>query len=146
MRGLLYVSDAEVEFGLEELRALARHASERNAETGITGYLYFEKSRFLQYVEGEREAVDELMPRIEADDRHRVLGTVVDDDLVDRRFPSWSMGRIVPSAVPGVERTLADHVRLMTHVANRSPNWERGVWALVEEIARLVAIRPELFA
>ena len=87
MRGVVYVSEALVYFDKMALESLAAEAAALNFDRGITGYLYFEKDRFVQYIEGDDDTVDELMEVIGRDARHRVLHSVVEDDLGERRYP-----------------------------------------------------------
>ncbi|MDJ0918561.1 MAG: BLUF domain-containing protein [Woeseiaceae bacterium] len=88
------MSEALVYFDKMALESLAAEAAALNFDRGITGYLYFEKDRFVQYVEGDDDIIDELMETIRRDKRHRVLHTVVEHDLKERRFPSWHMRQL----------------------------------------------------
>jgi hypothetical protein len=78
MFALVYTSAATAPFDESALVELARLASAKNRRLEITGYLTyeFESATFLQFLEGEKEAVEQLMATIEADSRHRTLSVM----------------------------------------------------------------------
>jgi hypothetical protein len=78
MFALVYTSVATAPFDESALAELARLASAKNRRLEITGYLTYESesTMFLQFLEGKKEAVEQLMATIEADSRHRVLSVM----------------------------------------------------------------------
>lgn len=66
-------------------------AARNNAAAGITGLLLFNGRNFLQLLEGERDAVDSLLDRVESDPRHSGVVVVTDLEVAERSFPDWSM-------------------------------------------------------
>lgn len=141
MRGIVYVSKAVVPFDDEGLTELAAQASKRNAELGVTGYLFFEKGRFVQYVEGEAEVVSGLMERIARDERHDVLHQVQADDVDERRFPSWNMRQLVRTDFVEIrlEHLLTDHLLFLQRLPDNDERWSHSVWSMVQRIAGLQA-------
>jgi len=91
MRSLVYLSEANAVFDTAALQKLVTVSVEHNLRARITGYLYFEEQRFLQYLEGEAEDVDQLMRRLALDPRHSVIRMVQQDTRRTRRFPDWHM-------------------------------------------------------
>jgi hypothetical protein len=86
---LLYVSKCLLERTevAAEVVNIAVDSAPRNAARGITGALISTGTYFTQLLEGPREAVDELMGRIDADPRHmrpRIIRTAEER----RRFAS----------------------------------------------------------
>lgn len=130
MIGILYLSRASFDFEAETLRELRASASARNKQLGIAGYLCYEEGKFIQYIEGEPEIVNKLMGRISKDPRHRVLNTLVDDNLHTRRFPQWNMRWLHQSHFVGVEQLLSDYLLLWQA-------WERQAYQR-ETILRLL--------
>ncbi len=152
MRALVYVSDEQTPFDEERLAALASRAATRNAELGVTGYLYYAKGRFLQYLEGEVATVSNLMDHIASDARHDVRTIFHSDELAERRFPSWGMRWINSGRRMQIEleSVLADHLLFIESVrANITldHDWHPQVWSLVDKLAqaqqRLDAMRGE---
>jgi hypothetical protein len=133
----VYVSKATVPFDDAALTELAAKASVRNAEIGVTGYLYFEKDRFVQYIEGDTPDVTELMSRIEKDSRHEVLHQIHADDVAKRRFPSWGMKKLVHSDLMEIrlEHLLTDHLLFLHKLPGNKDNWGQSVWRMVERIS-----------
>lgn len=141
MRGVVYVSEALVYFDNMALESLAAESAALNFERGVTGYLYFEKDRFVQYIEGDEDTVDELMDVIARDTRHRVLHSVTEDDLSERRFPSWHMRQLRRNELVQVklEHLLTDYlVYLDSRDKERAERRSRSlVWGMVNRLSDL---------
>ncbi len=111
--GILYISKAQIEFNTSDLVSLGEKASGKNQQIGITGYLYFERGDFLQYIEGSPEQVVALMKTIELDIRHRVINQ--EHAKVDeRKFPDWHMQYLSPAKLREINM---EHV-MMKHLEN----------------------------
>lgn len=89
---LLYVSSATAPFSHPELEDLLRVSRANNARAGVTGMLLYRGGNFMQVIEGERDAVEELYRRIEADPRHHTTTVLLRETIPERRFSGWSMG------------------------------------------------------
>ncbi|PZQ62212.1 MAG: blue light sensor protein [Variovorax paradoxus] len=63
-----------------------------NASNGITGLLVFDGQRFCQHLEGPTAAVEGLMGRIAADERHSELRIAYEGPLAERRYHRFDMG------------------------------------------------------
>lgn len=141
MRGVVYVSEALVYFDKMALESLAAEAAALNFDRGITGYLYFEKDRFVQYIEGDEDTIDELMQVITRDKRHRVLHSIVEDGLEERRFPSWHMRQLRRKELCEVklEHLLTDYlVFLDSRQKERSESrCQSLVWGMVNRLSDL---------
>lgn len=142
LKGLVYVSEANEDFDELAVRELARRAAERNVELGITGFLYFESGRFVQYIEGTAHSVDQLIARIEEDERHRVLKRV--EQAIDvRRFPEWRMRWVRVTGFARLEEVLGDHLDFVRKYDMDPADWSPQVWGMVERIANLWPILDE---
>ena len=62
-----------------------------NAREGITGALVCRADLYLQWLEGPRVAVETLLARINADDRHQDVKLFVNEATQHRLFPAWAM-------------------------------------------------------
>ncbi len=70
-------------------------ASRRNNPSrGITGLLCFTEDLFIQLLEGGRDEVCELFNAIVRDDRHSGVRLLVYEEITERRFANWTMGRV----------------------------------------------------
>lgn len=103
---LVYVSEATRDFTPDALAELLRLARTANAQRAITGMLLYHGGRFIQLLEGEREAVERLYRHIERDPRHRGSRILWQSDIDARSFGQWSMGWLAPDGdgirnVPG---------------------------------------------
>lgn len=101
MRQLLYVSESYVGHDIAALDRLMVQARTNNAIDGITGLLWTDGILFAQVIEGDEPAVDDLIARLQRDDRHSEMRIVGDARTEQRQFGDWSMNR--PSSDPMAE-------------------------------------------
>lgn len=94
MKCVLYISKALKPFNTNDLSQLSTTSTINNQTKGITGYLYFENNRFLQYMEGDETTINEMVDKISHDKRHELLSLIEKQNLTDRRFPDWGMKNI----------------------------------------------------
>lgn len=92
MYRLVYLSAAKTLFSKAELLDLLVKAREKNRRLGLTGLLLYKNGDFLQLLEGEKKAVEELFATIEADPRHTGTTVVIAEECPARLFADWSMG------------------------------------------------------
>jgi hypothetical protein len=141
MKAILYISEAKVAFSPDDLNELAVSSGIKNDRLGITGYLYFEKGLFLQYIEGEGESLDLLYHTIASDTRHRVTGFIT-EDLDERRFPNWSMKNIgeVMGENSTVEQTVIQTIRLFDQNNMNIPEGTKlGLFRFMDDLAQIHA-------
>ena len=92
---LLYASRAEAGSPPSELLAtILKQSQANNARCGVTGLLCFSGGVFLQVLEGGRDRVNALYRRICADARHTDVVLLSYEEICERRFGGWSMGRV----------------------------------------------------
>ena len=92
---LLYASRAQAGPPSGELLAsILKQSQANNPKCGVTGLLCFSGSVFLQVLEGGRDRVNALYRRIAADARHSDVVLLVYEEVCERRFGGWSMGRV----------------------------------------------------
>lgn len=89
---LVYVSIANQEMSDRHLQMLLKKAMGKNEKSAITGMLLYRDGFFIQALEGEQEAIENLFATIEKDDRHRDVILVYSSPIKQRDFPDWTMG------------------------------------------------------
>lgn len=125
-RSLLYVSRPSP-FMLDRERTVAEiiaKARVHNEGAGITGALAYTQDHFAQLLEGPKEALDDLMVRIEDDRRHTDVTVLRVEAIARRRLPAWSMAydgasnyvarQIAPLIGAGIEDNPARIERLLS--------------------------------
>jgi hypothetical protein len=80
--------DREMLINLREILAKSQHNNKRD---DITGYLIFDKTWFIQILEGDRDVVTKTYNRIASDPRHGGAVIINTRDVKDRLFPNWTM-------------------------------------------------------
>lgn len=90
MRQLLYISTATPGAAIDISASLAT-SLRNNRRGGVTGLLWTDERRFLQVLEGEDGAVQEVLGRLKTDARHRGMVVLRDRITADRGFGAWEM-------------------------------------------------------
>ncbi len=99
MHYLIYQSRALIS-DTDEANSKILSASKRNnALRDVSGFLHREGDHFLQYLEGPRDTVHDLVNRIGKDPRHKDMSVIAEGQTAIRRFPDWQMGFVMPGAL-----------------------------------------------
>ena len=89
IKGVIYLSKAKEPFKIPELAQLVDHAACTNEIHQVTGFIVYDNTYFLQYVEGESSVVDQLMSNIQNDQRHQMIRSCP-INISMRKFQKWS--------------------------------------------------------
>jgi hypothetical protein len=104
MISMVYVSAARRLFSEDELAALLYLSRANNQRDGITGLLLYMDGNFMQAIEGEESAIEDLQQRLAADPRHTQMTTILKLGVERRRFRDWSMGFTNIDHLPDADR------------------------------------------
>ena len=104
MISMVYVSAARRLFSEDELAALLHLSRANNQRDGITGLLLYMDGNFMQAIEGEESAIEDLQQRLAADPRHTRITTILKLGIETRRFSDWSMGFTNIDHLPDADR------------------------------------------
>lgn len=113
MLSVVYTSAAKGSFDDSDLATLLMNSRSNNRRLGLTGFLLYRDGLFLQVLEGPDEVVRDRLAIITADPRHGDVAVLVEDEVAERRFPSWSMGYEavtdeLAESIPGYRSTFDD--------------------------------------
>jgi hypothetical protein len=89
----LYASRAAVPIVPSVVDSILEQSRRNNPRRGITGMLCYTNDLFVQVLEGGRNEVCGLFGAIVRDDRHRDVQILVFEEIPERLFGSWTMGR-----------------------------------------------------
>ncbi len=96
MKRLTYISKFSRSLTKKEIESIGNISQTNNSRDGITGVLMCCSGIFFQILEGEEDRIDLLYRRILEDDRHNeILCLKSELNVLQRRFPDWSMEVIV---------------------------------------------------
>ena len=99
----LYVSRAAIPLTSVILDKILEQSRTKNPRQGITGLLCFRDELFVQVMEGGRDAVCELFNTIVRDDRHKDVRLLAFDEIAERQFSNWTMGKVnIDTINPGL--------------------------------------------
>jgi hypothetical protein len=90
----LYASRAATPLIPENVDAILEQSHRNNPTRGITGLLCFANDIFAQVIEGGRDQVCDLFNTIIRDDRHHTVRILAFEEIHERRFGHWNMGRV----------------------------------------------------
>lgn len=137
---IVYVSQALVHFNDASLDKLASLAAQKNNQFDITGYLYYQKGIFIQYLEGSQLHVRQLFSNIKKDSRHKVLNMQTNEAIVKRKFPLWKMRQLQKDELSQInmEHILIDYMMHCARVQNKILN-EEIIWRIVDKLSKLRA-------
>ena len=91
---LLYVSRLADTSKPEVIDGILADSRKHNPAQGITGILCYGAGIFLQAIEGGRDAVSQLYNHISKDLRHKDVVLLHFEEITERRFGGWTMGRV----------------------------------------------------
>ena len=91
---LLYVSRALEPKAEEETDSILDSSRQYNIANGITGILCYGGGIYLQAIEGGRKQVNELYGHILRDARHKDVVLLHYQEITERRFGGWTMGKV----------------------------------------------------
>lgn len=134
MKALIYLSKA-LDAEPEQIANICQVALQRNKVLGVTGYLYFLKKRYVQYIEGPESSIDELMASIRKDPRHAIMMEIEDQALSNRRFPNWAMKYVKADHI-GLEHIIIHQFDSLIHNIGRRERWVDYMWSSVEAISK----------
>ncbi len=115
MYRLVYMSTPTRSLSDEEISAILAAATRNNGRNGITGILIQDGKRFLQYLEGSQDKVEETFARIASDSRHHAIFRLKSGIIDRRQFPGWNMA----SKTVDESRSLTDAVRELVNDCDR---------------------------
>ena len=95
---IVYVSTATVPMSTPQLESLLVEARELNLRSRVTGVLLYSDGDFMQYFEGDEEALHATYARIRNSRRHRGLIELLKEPIPTRRFQGWQMGFLQPTS------------------------------------------------
>ena len=109
---IIYSSESATPMQMDDLEEILEHARNSNGTKGITGALVYVDGIFLQILEGDTEAVQELMARISSDVRHETVTILKQEKIPAAIFSDWKMAYVSATAEQvakwaGLSRTTA---------------------------------------
>lgn len=100
---VIYSSASSTPLQQEDLDDILTKARSKNARSGITGALAYVDGCFLQVLEGEAGAVQQLMARIATDLRHERVTVLQAGEIAEPAFPDWQMAYVSATAAQVAE-------------------------------------------
>lgn len=90
----LYASRAAATLTASALDEILMQSHRNNPRSGVTGLLCYTSEVFVQVLEGGRDEVCEIYNAIVRDSRHTHIRLLAYEEIAERRFGNWTMGRV----------------------------------------------------
>lgn len=121
---LMYVSTSRLDLATSQkvVDLIVARARICNAAANITGALLFTGDHFVQILEGDAEAIDMLIVKLQADVRHEAFTVINRGPLAERRFGAWDM------AYSGAAHFVKKRVTLLLNEADRAGQRRAARW------------------
>ena len=94
----------------DTIAEIVAEAQLRNITEGITGILFYHEGKFIQLVEGYQSSLRQLIDRISHDPRHNNLQFFLDEQVLHRTCPEWSMVSVNLDKTGDLNHLLIDHI------------------------------------
>jgi len=88
---IMYISTVVGTITPQECAEVAQLSAVNNQRDDVTGLLLFNSRRFLQVLEGPKDAVERIFARIYDDPRHRAVVKLREGAIDTREFGQWAM-------------------------------------------------------
>jgi hypothetical protein len=92
MKNIVYVSTSVKLMHENQLLDILHNSRLHNAALNISGVLLYSDGMFIQVLEGKDTVIDALYARIQADQRHKNIITIIDEPIIEKSFGQWLMG------------------------------------------------------
>ncbi|NAS29749.1 hypothetical protein GTQ40_02090 [Flavobacteriaceae bacterium R38] len=88
---LCYISSERRELKEEDLVELLSGCRKYNIENNITGLMLYFEGHFVEFMEGDKEAVHARFKNISSDKRHKSVFKITESSIEKRKFSNWTM-------------------------------------------------------
>lgn len=89
---IIYTSRVSSNVSFDDVARILTFASKNNSEKNITGMMLYSPQYFMQCIEGEKSAIEELMQKILKDKRHHDIHIYGSKSITQRDFTAWNLG------------------------------------------------------
>lgn len=103
---LVYVSSAILGLEQNAIAALVKASSLYNKKHEITGMLLYKGGNFMQLIEGHEHSITKLHKKIEKDNRHSGMMTLLKEKITIRNFDNWSMAYSNIDNLTGIDKEI----------------------------------------
>ena len=90
LKQVIYVSE-KTDTSSDSLTAIYDISQKNNSKSGISGCLLIGSNSYLQLLEGQESAVENLYSKIKVDSRHKNVKKLFEQHIEEKLFSSWSM-------------------------------------------------------
>lgn len=109
---ILYMSAARPGIKEADILTITKNASRANRAREISGALAFNGRGFCQCLEGQRDAVHDLLNTIRQDNRHSEVTLIAELKITERYYKGWDMHWVFDLNYSDVQASLGLHSRL----------------------------------
>jgi len=139
---IIYSSESATPMQEDELQEILEQARSSNAKKGIAGALIYVDGVFLQVLEGEMQAVQDLMAKIAKDFRHETVTVLRQGSIERAAFSGWDMAYVSATPKQVAEWAGLSETTAIPEVLDDMRQDARRATQVTESILALLERRP----
>ncbi|NNE31742.1 MAG: BLUF domain-containing protein [Winogradskyella sp.] len=91
---VIYQSKADEKFSSKEIELMLMKAKRKNKRLRVTGCIVYANDKFIQLIQGPKDAIIDLYSAIKADKRHFSVTTLLEGGSQEKLWKDWSMAML----------------------------------------------------
>ena len=91
---IIYQSKGQEKFTFNDIELMLLKAKQKNKKLKITGCIVYANYKFIQLIQGPKQAIIDLYQDIKNDDRHYSVMTLLEKSSKEKLWSDWSMAML----------------------------------------------------
>ncbi|WP_430468554.1 BLUF domain-containing protein [Winogradskyella ouciana] len=116
---IIYQSKSQSHFAPMDIELMLMKAKRKNKRLKITGCIVYADNKFIQLIQGPKDAIIDLYKEIKADKRHFKVITLLEQSTEQKIWSDWSMAMLDFSG--NVKQVMNSRILLESYLENVTP-------------------------
>ncbi|WP_412560429.1 BLUF domain-containing protein [Winogradskyella sp. MIT101101] len=116
---VIYQSKSQSHFAPMDIELMLMKAKRKNKRLKITGCIVYGDNKFIQLIQGPKDAIIDLYKEIKADKRHFKVTTLLEQSTEQKIWSDWSMAMLDFSG--NVKQVMNSRILLESYLENVTP-------------------------
>ncbi|MTE27524.1 BLUF domain-containing protein [Winogradskyella ouciana] len=116
---VIYQSKSQSHFAPMDIELMLMKAKRKNKRLKITGCIVYADNKFIQLIQGPKDAIIDLYKEIKADKRHFKVTTLLEQSTEQKIWSDWSMAMLDFSG--NVKQVMNSRILLESYLENVTP-------------------------
>ncbi|MBO6879639.1 BLUF domain-containing protein [Winogradskyella sp.] len=116
---VIYQSKSQSHFAPMDIELMLMKAKRKNKRLKITGCIVYADNKFIQLIQGPKDAIIDLYKEIKADKRHFKVTTLLEQSTEQKIWSDWSMAMLDFSG--NAKQVMNSRILLESYLENVTP-------------------------